>query len=163
MKADRAFLLAHPAHFLALGCGAGLMPKAPGTVGTLVALPLYLTSYGIGGPLAVLLAAALVFALGVWAAGVTGKALGVSDFGGIVIDEIAAFLLVLAVTPRSLAWIAVAFALFRVFDIWKPWPIGWVDRHIKGGFGVMLDDVLAALYAIGILYLVRFIDERITV
>ncbi|MGL6040776.1 MAG: phosphatidylglycerophosphatase A family protein, partial [Deefgea sp.] len=88
-----------------------------------------------------------VFVLGVWAAEVTGRALGVSDFGGIVIDEIVAMWLVLCVTPPTwLGWL-VAFVLFRAFDIVKPWPIRWLDQYVKGGFGVMIDDILAAVFA----------------
>ncbi|MEW5770884.1 MAG: phosphatidylglycerophosphatase A [Pseudomonadota bacterium] len=142
---DRRFLLAHPAHFIALGFGAGLSPKAPGTAGTLVAFPLYF-----------LLAASpyywawmLVFvAVGVWACGVAGRALGVHDHGGIVWDEVAAFLLVLPFAPASLIGYVLAFALFRLFDIWKPFPIGWLDARVHGGHGVMLDDLLAAGFSI---------------
>ncbi|MCP5279249.1 MAG: phosphatidylglycerophosphatase A [Thiobacillus sp.] len=142
---DRPFLLAHPAHFLALGFGAGLSPKAPGTVGTLVAFPLFwllLESPFFWGWVA------LFLAVGIWACGVTGRALGVHDHGGIVWDEVAAFLLVLPFAPLSWFGYVLAFALFRLFDIWKPFPIGWLDARVKGGLGVMLDDVLAAVYSI---------------
>jgi len=84
----------------------------------------------------------------VWACQYTGQALGVADYGGIVWDEIVAMLLVLCFTPPTLVWYVVAFLLFRLFDIWKPFPIGYADRHIHGGFGVMFDDLLAAIYAI---------------
>jgi phosphatidylglycerophosphatase A len=121
-----------------------------------VAFPIFaLVQLGGGGTPAVTAAAALFFGAGIWAAGVTGRALGIADHGGIVIDEIAAFLLVLACTPASLGWWTVAFLLFRLFDIVKPWPIRWADRAIKGGFGVMFDDVLAAAYAIGAILLLR--------
>ncbi|MBC7780779.1 MAG: phosphatidylglycerophosphatase A, partial [Proteobacteria bacterium] len=96
-------------------------------------------------PLVHLLGIALLFALGVWACGAANRALGVNDHGGIVIDEVVAFLLVLWAVPAVWwAWMA-AFVLFRLFDIVKPFPIGWCDRHLKGGFGVMFDDLLAAL------------------
>ena len=95
------------------------------------------------------------FVLGIWASALTGRALGVADHGGIVIDEIAGFLLVLAFTPATWLWVALAFALFRVFDIFKPWPIHIADKHIKGGFGVMFDDILAAAYAIVCVLLLR--------
>jgi len=139
------FLLAHPAHFLALGFGAGLIPHAPGTVGTLVAFPLFW-----------LLAAsplywawiAVFLGLGIWACGVAGDNLGVHDHGGLVWDEVVAFLMVLPFAPASLFGFALAFALFRLFDIWKPFPIGWFDARVGGGLGVMLDDVLAAGYSI---------------
>jgi phosphatidylglycerophosphatase A len=144
---DRAFLLAHPAHFIALGFGAGLSPKAPGSLGTLVALPLHLL-IGALPPLAhwaLLLLGGLV---GIWACGRTGRALGVPDHAGIVWDEIVAFLLVLQFAPQTWSGYALAFALFRLFDVWKPFPIGWAEVRVEGGLGVMLDDVLAAGYAI---------------
>lgn len=149
MKPDTRFLVARPAHFIALGFGAGLAPKAPGTFGTLAALPLYwlLLQAGLGLP-ALLFVIAAGFALGVWACAVTGKNLGVADHGGIVWDEVIAMWLVLAFTPASwLGWL-IAFGLFRFFDILKPWPIRFFDARLKNGFGVMFDDLLAALYAL---------------
>ncbi len=142
---DRRFLLAHPAHFLALGFGAGLAPTAPGTVGTLVAFPLY---FALASAPLYWLWVALFLALGVWACARTGQALGEHDHGGMVWDEIAAFLLVLPFAPATWWGYALAFALFRLFDVWKPFPIGWLDARVRGGLGVMLDDVLAAGYAI---------------
>ncbi|MBL8522153.1 MAG: phosphatidylglycerophosphatase A [Betaproteobacteria bacterium] len=153
-RPDWNFLLSHPAHLLAFGFGAGLMPKAPGTWGTLVAFPIFAAVQMLGMS-AVICTAALFFLAGIWASAVAGRALGVSDHGGIVIDEIAAFLLVLAFTPHGLAWWLIAFLLFRVFDIFKPWPINVADRTIKGGFGVMFDDLLAAGYAIAAILLLR--------
>ncbi len=156
LRPDKAFLLSHPAHLLAFGFGAGLMPKAPGTWGTLVAFPIFVLVRLAGGETAAgLMVAVLVFVVGVWSSNVAGRALGVADHGGIVIDEVAAFLLVLAFTPATVGWWLIAFLLFRVFDIVKPWPINWADRTIKGGFGVMFDDVLAAGYAIGAILLLR--------
>ena len=155
MRPNREFLLKHPAHLIAFGFGAGLMPKAPGTWGTLVAIPFYFLALRLGGTSAVLTCALVFFVLGMWASAVAGKALGVADHGGIVIDEIAAFVLVLAFTPAGLIWLVVAFVLFRIFDITKPWPIRYFDRTLKGGFGVMFDDLLAAIAAIAILLLLR--------
>lgn len=149
MNPDVRFLTAHPAHFLALGFGSGLAPKAPGTFGTLAALPLFwlLQQAGLGLP-ALLALIAAGFVLGIWACAVAGSNLGVSDHGGIVWDEIIAMWLVLAFTPASwLGWLA-AFGLFRFFDILKPWPIRFFDTRLKNGFGVMFDDLLAALYAL---------------
>ncbi len=157
-RPDATFLFAHPAHFLAFGFGAGLMPKAPGTWGTLVALPIFALAQ-FGGTIAVFAAAAIFFAVGIWASGVAGRALGVADHGGIVIDEIAAFLLVLACTPPTIAWWLTVFALFRAFDIFKPWPIRWADRNIKGGFGVMFDDLLAAGFSIAGIFLLRVVSN----
>jgi phosphatidylglycerophosphatase A len=146
-RPDWRFVTAHPAHFLAFGFGAGLSPRAPGTVGSLAAFPVYaLLSLSPSAWYWAWVVLALV--AGVWICDVAGRALGVADHGGIVWDEIAAMLLVLPFAPAGwVGWLA-AFALFRLFDIVKPWPIGWLDRHVKGGLGVMLDDVLAALYAV---------------
>ena len=149
MNPDARFLTAHPAHFIALGFGSGLAPKAPGTFGTLAALPLYWLLLQAGLQLPALLAViAAGFALGIWACAVAGKNLGVSDHGGIVWDEIVAMWLVLAFTPASWLWWLIAFGLFRFFDILKPWPIRFFDTRLKNGFGVMFDDLLAALYAL---------------
>ena len=148
-RPDFRFLFAHPAHLIAFGFGSGLAPKAPGTVGTLLGLPLFWLIVAVTPDLTnqiILLTA--TFLLGVWACGRTGRALGVADHGGMVWDEIVAFALVLLFTPASWLWIALAFALFRLFDILKPWPISFADMHLKNGFGVMFDDLLAAGYAI---------------
>jgi len=149
-RPDLRFLFAHPAHFLALGFGTGLSPKAPGTLGTLAAFPLY----WLLAPLptwAYWAAAAAACLAGVWICGRTGQALGEHDHGGIVWDEIAAFLLVLPWAPQTWWGFALAFGLFRLFDIWKPFPIGWLDARVPGGLGVMLDDLLAAAYAVAVL------------
>ena len=155
MRPNREFLFKHPAHLIAFGFGAGLMPRAPGTWGTLVAIPFYLAALQLGGTSAVLACSLILFGVGIWAASVTGRALGVADHGGIVIDEIAAFVLVLTFTPAGLTWLVLAFVLFRIFDIVKPWPISYFDRTLKGGFGVMFDDFLAAICAIAILLSLR--------
>jgi phosphatidylglycerophosphatase A len=151
-RPDRHFLTAHPAHLLALGFGSGLPRRAPGTWGTLagwllfVALDRWLTDAGWG---LVILGGVLV---GAWAAQVTGRHLGQADSGHIVIDEIVAFWLVLWLLPRDVAnpllLQAFAFLLFRVFDIVKPPPIRALDTRFKNGVGVMLDDLVAAFYAV---------------
>ncbi|MDD4880514.1 MAG: phosphatidylglycerophosphatase A [Gallionellaceae bacterium] len=146
-RPDLRFLLAHPAHFLAFGFGSGLSPKAPGTAGTLVAFPIYFAMLGLAAPVYWALVALFLVA-GIWICGRTGAALGVHDHGGIVWDEIVAFLMVLPFAPATWWGYGLAFALFRLFDIWKPYPIGWLDERVHGGFGVMLDDVLAAGYAV---------------
>jgi len=153
LKPDVRFLLRHPAHFLALGFGSGLITPAPGTWGSIAALPLAagLHLAGVQGVMLAWLALPL-FVLGVWVCGVTGRALGVADSGHIVWDEIVAMLLVLAAVPATpVAWLAALLA-FRVFDIVKPWPIRWLDARVHGGFGVMLDDVVAALFAVLVLW-----------
>jgi phosphatidylglycerophosphatase A len=145
-----AFVFSHPAHAIAFGFGAGLAPWAPGTFGTALG---WLLGVALGGlfPGALLPAAALAFAIGIWACGVTGRALGIADHGGMVWDEVAAFLLVVAVLPAELAWQAAAFVLFRFFDIAKPAPIRHFEHRFRGGFGVMFDDLLAAGYTLLVL------------
>jgi phosphatidylglycerophosphatase A len=142
------FVLGHPSHFLAFGCGVGLMPFAPGTFGTLLAFPIFAFLDPRLDARAWVLALAALFWIGVWATGRTGRALGVHDHGGMVFDETVAFLAVLFLTPRTLLWQAFAFLLFRLFDILKPPPIRYIDRRVKGGLGVMLDDLVAALFAL---------------
>lgn len=142
------FLLVHPAHFIAFGFGSGLAKKAPGTFGTIAALPLYAILMQWLSPFAIAWLCLPVFLIGCWASEVTGKTLGVHDYGGIVIDEIVAMWLVLLFVPVTVAGWALAFALFRIFDILKPWPICWFDLRVPGGIGVMIDDILAAAYSI---------------
>ncbi len=145
------FLLSHPAHLIAFGFGVGLVPVAPGTWGTLLALPVFLLVSPRLEPVEFLLMLAVLFALGVWACGVTGRAIGAADHGGMVWDETVAFLLVLFFVPAMLPWQAAAFLLFRLFDILKPPPIRYYDQSLKGGFGVMFDDLIAASYTLLVL------------
>jgi len=142
------FLCAHPAHLLALAGGVGLIRFAPGTFGTLIALPLHWCIAAWLDPRVHLLLLAALFLVGIWAAGRTVRDLGVPDHGGVVIDETVAFLLVLYVAPEDRLWQALAFLLFRLFDIFKPPPIRHFDRTVHGGFGVMFDDLLAAGYTL---------------
>jgi phosphatidylglycerophosphatase A len=145
------FMLAHPARFIALGFGTGLSPYAPGTVGTLLGFPVYwiasawLAPYGAQGMLVFI---AAMFLLGVWACGRTGRDLGIPDHSGMNWDEIVAFQLVLLLTPAAWQWQAFAFFGFRFFDVVKPPPIRQVDAQLKGGLGVMADDMLAAFYTL---------------
>jgi len=142
------FVASHPAHFIAFGFGAGLAPVAPGTWGTLLALPLYWLVEPQLEARAFLLLLAVRFGAGIEAREVTGRALGASDHGGMVWDETVAFLLVLFFVPASLPWQAGAFLLFRLFDIVKPPPIRYCERTFRNGFGVMLDDLVAAFYTL---------------
>lgn len=151
MVADWRFLLRHPAHFLAFGLGSGLSPFAPGTAGSLAAIPLYLLlAWAVPMPW-LLGVVAVAFLAGIWFCDVAGKSLGVADHGGIVWDEIVAMWLILAFTPPSWEWYAAAFFLFRLFDVWKPFPIRTIDERTSGGLGVMLDDLLAAGYTLAAL------------
>ena len=140
-----------PAHIIALGAGAGLAPAAPGTVGTLLAFPLYWLLAAMSTSTMALAVLGAAFVLGVWACGATGRALGVADHGAMVWDEIVAFAVVLVFTPPEWHWQLGAFLLFRFFDIVKPPPIRYFDRRLKNGFGVMFDDLLAAGYTLLVL------------
>jgi len=137
-------------HFIALGFGAGAAPVAPGTFGTLVAVPLYLALRELSWPVYVLIVIAM-FGVGVWVCERTERFLGQHDAPAIVWDEITAFQITLFAAPASPVWIVAGFVLFRAFDIIKPWPISYLERKIKGGLGTMLDDVLAGLFALLIL------------
>lgn len=140
-----------PANFMALGGGLGLVPKAPGTFGTLLGIPLlFLMPDSVAMYLAVVV---LLFGLGVWCCTECANQLGVHDHPGIVWDEMVGFLLAMVAMPRTAAWVLAGFVLFRLFDIIKPWPIAWVDKHIHGGLGIMLDDILAAIFTAVILQL----------
>lgn len=131
-------------HWIAFGLGSGLAPQAPGTFGTLAAVPLYWLLSAL--PLAAyLIVLAVLFGLGVWACGRTARDLGGQDPGAIVWDEVVGFLAAMTAAPAGLAWLLAGLILFRLFDIRKPWPIGWLDRRIKGGLGIMLDDLAAGV------------------
>ena len=152
-------LLRNPLHFLSLGFGSGLAPVAPGTFGTLVAIPLYWWASGLPLMSFILLIIA-GFAAGVYLCGYTSRALGVHDHSGIVWDEIVGYFITMIAVPLDWRWILAGFVLFRLFDIVKPWPIRWVDRHVQGGFGIMIDDVLAGLFALlGLHFLIYMIEN----
>jgi len=145
-QAAPASVWRNPVHFLAFGFGSGAMPKAPGTWGTLAALPFVLLWQQLpaGGYELVLLLSTL---LGIWLCGRTSRDLGVHDHGGIVWDEFVGLWLTLWLAPPGWGWLLAGFLLFRLFDIWKPWPIRLADRHVHGGLGIMLDDILAGIMA----------------
>ena len=141
-----ASLLRDPGHLLALGFGSGLAPRAPGTFGTLAAIPIYLLFSGL--PLALyLVVVAAAFALGVFVCGRTARVLGVHDHPGLVWDEVVGYLLTMTFAPAGWPWLVVGFLLFRLFDIWKPGPIRRIDRVLHGGLGIMLDDAAAGIVA----------------
>ena len=145
-------LLRHPVDLLALGFGSGLAPRAPGTAGTLVAIPLYLLLQ----PLALhiyLPLVAILFLVGIPICAHTARRLGVHDHPGIVWDEIVGYLVTMALAPSGWLWVGLGFVLFRLFDILKPWPIQWFDSRVGGGFGIMVDDLLAGIAAAAVLFL----------
>jgi phosphatidylglycerophosphatase A len=147
MKTD-GLDLRKPSHLLAFGFGSGLAPYAPGTFGTLVGIPFFMLFSAVSLPLYLVLTA-LMFLVGVVVCERCSRDLGVHDHGGIVWDEIVGFLVTMIAVPLEWHWLLSGFLLFRFFDILKPWPIRWFDRHVSGGFGIMLDDVIAGLFALG--------------
>ncbi|MCL5042397.1 MAG: phosphatidylglycerophosphatase A [Gammaproteobacteria bacterium] len=146
----------NPIHFLAFGFGSGAIPKAPGTWGTLAAVPFVLLwqQLPLTGYIAVLVVTTLV---GIWLCDRTAKDLGVHDHGGIVWDEFVGIWLAMLLAPPGWGWLLAGFLLFRLFDIWKPWPIGWVDRRVGGGLGIMLDDLIAGAMALVVLLLAEWL------
>ncbi len=137
----------NPVHLLAFGFGSGLSPKAPGTMGTLAAIPFFLLMQDLSATyyLLILLAASLV---GVYLCGKTADDLGVHDHPGIVWDEFVGYWLTMFMAPSGWLWVVIGFVLFRIFDILKPWPISWLDKRVAGGFGIMVDDLLAGVFAL---------------
>ncbi len=149
------FAFGHPAHFIALGLGSGLARVAPGTVGTLLAFPIFMLLDRWLGPAELFAVIVVFFAIGIWACGRTGRDLGVADHGAMNWDEVVAMMLILLVVPDELEWWVFAFGAFRFFDVVKPPPIRHIDRTMKGGFGVMLDDVVAAFYTLLLMAIVK--------
>ena len=145
MKSNKA-ILANPIHLLAFGFGAGLSPKAPGTMGTVVAVLIYLVLPSMPPTIYVGLIL-LSFVFGIWICGKTAEDLGVHDHGGIVWDEFVGYWVTMFMAPSGLFWVLLGFVLFRLLDIFKPWPIKWADKELAGGLGIMLDDVLAGIMA----------------
>lgn len=141
-----AGLWRRPVHLLAFGFGAGAAPFAPGTFGTLLGIPAYLAMQSLSLPIYLALCVVL-FAVGVVLCHITARDLHVHDHPGIVFDEIVGYLVTMIGAPHGWPWVVVGFLLFRLFDIWKPWPVRVADRGVGGGFGIMLDDLLAAVYA----------------
>lgn len=142
----------HPAHLVSTVCGIGNLPKAPGTWGSIIALPfawIIVTNFGVIGLAVGTIAISI---LGVWAASVYAAKTGTHDAGAIVIDEVAGQWLTLLFVPPDLLYYLLGFLLFRLFDIFKPWPISWADKNIAGGLGVMIDDIIAGILAAAILY-----------
>ena len=149
--------LSHPACLVSTWFGVGLLPVAPGTWGSLAALPFAWFIQAAGGPYALLVASAIVFGAGWWASSLYVRRSELSDPQTIVVDEVAGQWLVLAVAPTSFWYFLAGFVIFRFFDVAKPWPVRWADRSLKGGLGVMTDDVLAGVYGAVFLFVLIFI------
>lgn len=139
---------------IATSFGAGFSPLAPGTMGTLTAIPMA-WAVGKGGTIAFVAATIFISLLGIWAGDVFQKAHGTDDDQRIVVDEVAGYFVTLLLVPRGLPQLALAFVLFRLFDIWKPWPVRLIDRKVGGGLGVMADDLAAGVYGMIVLYLLQ--------
>ena len=146
-------LLKDPRHFLSLGFGSGLAPKAPGTFGTLAAIPVYLFMALFMSDLIYITTIVLAFFLGIYLCQQTTNALGVDDHPAIVWDEFVGYFITMLFVPLTLTTVVLGFFFFRIFDILKPWPISVIDSRIKGGLGVMLDDVLAGCFALAAMHL----------
>lgn len=151
-----AFLVSHPAHFFGLGFGSGLTGFAPGTFGTLAAIPLWLF---IAEQSFVLQCAIIVVAsvIGVYFCGKTASDLGTHDHGAIVWDEFVGYWIAMLFAPAGWLWVVIGFILFRFFDIVKPWPISYLDKHVHGGVGIMVDDIVAGFLAAGVLSLLTLV------
>ena len=150
------FFISNPVHWISLGLGSGLLSVAPGTWGTLVGVGLYflVSDWSVMFYLSLV---AVLFFIGSSAADFTSKKLGMHDHGSIVIDEIVGVLVALFQCPAGFGWVILTFLLFRAFDILKPWPIWLVDRNIPGGFGIMLDDLIAGVYTLIIIQVSGFL------
>lgn len=147
--------LKDPVNFLAFGLGSGLARKAPGTWGTLMGVGVYLPLQMLG-LIPYLIVIVVAFIAGIYICDHASRQLGVHDHGGIVWDEFVGLWITMIAAPEGWAWLALGFALFRLFDIWKPWPIGWADQQVDGGLGIMLDDVLAGAWALVSLQTIAF-------
>lgn len=152
--------LSNPVHLLAFGFGAGLSSRAPGTMGTIVAVLLYLLMAEFLSLYAYLALIIVGFAIGIYLCGRTAKDLGVHDHGGIVWDEFVGYWITMFMVPVTWYWVLSGFILFRLFDILKPFPIGWLDKKVEGGMGIMLDDVLAGVYAAICLQIMIYLISR---
>ena len=153
------FKLSHPIHFLALGFGSGLLKPAPGTWGTVAGIPLLILFAQLFdfASLSYLLVCVIGFLIGIYICGKTARDVGVHDHSSIVWDEVIGLFIAMLWLPLSVKTLLLAFILFRFFDILKPWPISYLDKHVHGGFGIMIDDVLAGLMACAVIHLLLFV------
>lgn len=151
MKEFKLFI----AKWISLGFGSGKLPYMPGTYGTVVGIPIFLLMADLTLIPYVLVCIALLI-LGIWASQVYSDFLGVHDHGSIVWDEVVGYLITMTATPAEWHWIIIGFILFRIFDILKPWPINLLDKHVDGGIGIMMDDVLAGVYGAIVLLAIQY-------
>lgn len=152
-------IFTNPIHFIACGFGSGAMPYAPGTFGTMVAIPLYL----IIQPLSLVVYLSVLFVatfIGFWLCGKTARDFGVHDHPAIVWDEILGYGITMIAAPQGWLWIILGFLLFRLFDIWKPWPIHTIDQYVNNGVGIVLDDIIAGVYASISLQIIFFMCDK---
>lgn len=136
-----------PSHFIAFGFGSGAAPFAPGTFGTLMAVPFYLAMQSLSHTMYLLLVVVITLA-SIWLCHKVTKEIGIHDHSGMCLDEIVGYLVTMYGAPQGLIWIISGVLLFRLFDIWKPWPISYIDAQLQGGAGIILDDVLAGIYSL---------------
>ncbi len=145
-----------PSHFIAFGFGSGAVPFAPGTFGTLMAIPFYLLMRPLSLSMYLFLVILITIA-SMWLCDKVSKEIKVHDHSGMCLDEIVGFLVTMIGAPHGVIWILLGFALFRLFDIWKPWPIRYLDEQVKGGVGVILDDVVAGIFSFIVLQLLTWL------
>lgn len=148
-------LLLNPLHFLSFGFGSGFFPKMPGTIGTMIGVSIYICIPPLSW-LPYLLVLIFSFLVGVFLCDYTSKVLGVHDHSAIVLDEIVGYLFTMFMVPNTWFFVLAGFVLFRLFDILKPWPISFIDSRVKGGLGIMLDDVIAAMFSFIIIHIVIY-------
>lgn len=153
-SADPRVVLRDPVHFLAFGFGSGLSPKAPGTMGTVIAVPIAAALMQLSVP-AYLCSVLMLSVFGIWLCGQSAARLGIKDHPGIVWDEIAGYCITMTALPFTWWSLVAGFVVFRVFDIAKPWPISEADHRLSGGLGIMLDDIIAGIFAAAILYVMQ--------
>jgi len=144
------------AKWISLGFGSGKLPKAPGTFGTILAIPIFLLMADLS-LLIYIFVTFILLVIGIWASQKYSDYLGVHDHGSIVWDEVVGYLITMTATPPQWYWVILGFGLFRLFDIWKPWPINLLDAKMQGGLGIMMDDVLAGIYGAIVLLLIQFV------
>jgi phosphatidylglycerophosphatase A len=156
MSQQRTINWTNPLHLLAFGLGSGAAPKAPGTFGTVAVIPFYLLISQLA-PWGYLVVVLVMAGFGVWLCHRVSQDLGVHDHSGIVWDEWVGFLITMWLAPSGWLWLLIGFVLFRFFDIVKPWPIYLLDQHVPGGWGIMVDDIVAGLYAFALIQLAVYV------